>query len=67
MISIWAFLVACVVFGGILIWERWDYSKLQENCMILEHFLDMYISKHGPLPGIGVESEEEIDANNTKE
>lgn len=66
MISIWVFIVAILVFMGILFWERWDYKKLYSYVEALEHFLDMYISQYGTLPGITEMTNEDIDANNTK-
>lgn len=66
MISLWVFIVAVVVFMGILFWERWDYRKLYSYVETLEHFLDMYISQYGTLPGITEMPDEDIDANNKK-
>jgi hypothetical protein len=66
MISIWVFIVAIIIFMGILFWERLDYKKLYGYVETLEHFLDMYISQYGTLPGITKMSDEDIDANNTE-
>jgi hypothetical protein len=66
MISIWVFIVAMLVFMGILFWERWDYRKLYGYVETLEHFLDMYISQYGTLPGITEIPDEDINDNNTK-
>lgn len=66
MISIYVFVIACVVFIGILVWERLDYGKLYAYTETLEHFLDMYISQYGTLPGITEIPNEDINANNTK-
>jgi hypothetical protein len=66
VISIWVFAFAVFVFIGILFWERWDYKKLHDYVEVLEHFLDLYISQYGTLPGITEMTSEDIDANNTK-
>ncbi len=47
MISIWVFVLACVVFLGILGWERYSYLKLRECYKCVTHYLDMYIAKNG--------------------
>jgi hypothetical protein len=66
MISIWAFVIAVVVFMAILFWERWDYKKLYGYVETLEYFLDMYISQYGTLPGITEMTKEDTNADNTK-
>ncbi len=63
MISIWVFVIAVAVFIGILFWERWDYRKLFSYVETLEHFLDLYISQYGTLPGITEIDNEDIDDN----
>lgn len=66
MIELWIFIVAMVVFMGILFWERWDYRKLSGYVETLEYFLDMYISQYGTLPGITEITQEDADANSKK-
>jgi len=66
MIELWIFIVAMVVFMGILFWERWDYKKLYSYVETLEYFLDMYISQYGTLPGITEVTGEDVDANSKK-
>jgi len=67
MIPIWLFITFFVIFLAILIWERWDYLKLKDNIGLLEHYLDLYVSKYGTISGITIEDpSEDVDVHNTK-
>jgi len=63
MIPIWVLIVFFVIFTVVLIWERWDYKNLYGYAETLEHFLDLYISQYGTIPGITKLPDEDIDGN----
>jgi|WetSurSiteA1Bulk_404760.scaffolds.fasta_scaffold01703_2 hypothetical protein len=65
MIPFWIVAILIIISIGITVWERWEYKKLYNYVETLEHFLDMYITQYGTLPGITEVSSEDIDANNT--
>jgi hypothetical protein len=52
MMPIWLGFAFIIVFTGAYIWERLAYKQLQQEYEIVASYLDMYISKYGPLPGI---------------
>lgn len=66
MIPIWVEIVTLFICIGILVWERLDYKKLYGYVETLEHFLDMYISQYGTLPGITEIPDEDVNGNNIK-
>lgn len=63
---IWVFAVSIVVFAVTVLWERYEYNKLRDDYETVGHFLDMYITKYGPLPGIIEIPEEDRDATISK-
>jgi uncharacterized protein YneF (UPF0154 family) len=65
MMPIWVSIIFLVLFIGAYIWERLAFKQLQQEYEIVAGYLDMYISKYGPLPGI-VQIGEIDDAGNEK-
>jgi len=61
MIPIWVVVALIIISVGITIWERLEYKKLYGYTETLEHFLDIYITKYGTIPGITEKALDDVE------
>lgn len=66
MIPTWIFALFIGLFVGIVIWDYHIRKNLMEENQTIAHFLDMYIAKYGPFPGIIEVSEEDVNDSSKK-
>jgi len=66
MIPVWAFVVACVVFLGILGNEYRTIKNLQDDLTITQFYLDRYVSAYGSVISVDLLASEGLDDRESK-